>query len=57
MIKIEKDDEKVIVKFSYNPDYITKIKTIEGYRWHPLETDFPKGMLADFPKGNLIHLR
>jgi len=23
--------------FSYNPAYVTKIKTIEGYRWNPRE--------------------
>ena len=33
MITVEKIDEKIIVKFPYNIDYIEKIKTIEGYRW------------------------
>ncbi|GFO96106.1 phage integrase family protein, partial [groundwater metagenome] len=28
---------RITVSFSYNPDYIAKIKTIEGYRWHPEE--------------------
>ncbi len=28
---------RITVSFSYSPDYIAKIKTIEGYRWHPEE--------------------
>ena len=37
MIEIRKDGEWINISFPYNPDYITKIKTIEGYRWHPEE--------------------
>ncbi|MEA2075124.1 MAG: site-specific tyrosine recombinase/integron integrase [Euryarchaeota archaeon] len=35
MIEVRKGEEGIEISFSYNPDYITKIKTIEGYRWHP----------------------
>ena len=35
MIRIGRDNEDIIVKFPYNPDYIARIKTIKGYRWHP----------------------
>jgi site-specific recombinase XerD len=28
---------RIIVSFSYNPQLVTKIKTIEGRRWHPIE--------------------
>jgi len=35
MIRIEGDKDVVIVKFPYNLDYIAKIKTVKGYRWHP----------------------
>jgi len=27
--------EEIIVRFPYNPEYIEKIKTIPGHRWHP----------------------
>ncbi len=37
MIRIKKDDEKINVFFSYDRDYIAKIKTIGGYKWHPDE--------------------
>lgn len=37
MIRIERGSNRITVKFPYNPDHITKIKTIEGYRWHPEE--------------------
>lgn len=33
-VSIERKEEGIVVKFPYNPDYIAKIKTIEGYRWH-----------------------
>lgn len=37
-IKVEKGlNETIIIKFSYNPEYIKKIKFINGYRWHPEE--------------------
>jgi len=34
----------IIVSFSYNPSIVTKIKAIEGRRWHPVEKhwNFPK---------------
>ena len=32
MIKIEKGDEGIIVKFPYDQNYIAKIKTIKGYK-------------------------
>jgi len=34
MISIEKIDGGIAVKFPYNTDYIEKIKSIDGYRWH-----------------------
>jgi len=37
-IKVKKANEnRVKINFSYNPDYIKKIKTINGYKWHPEE--------------------
>jgi len=30
-------NERIVVKFPYNPDYIAKIKSVKGYRWHPKE--------------------
>ena len=37
-IKIGRDVEnRITVSFPYNPDYIAKIKTMQGYRWHPEE--------------------
>jgi len=32
-IRIERSNN-IIVKFPYNPDYITRIKTVKGYKWH-----------------------
>jgi len=37
MIRIREEDERIAVAFPYNPDYIAKVKSIEGYRWHPEE--------------------
>ena len=34
MIRVRKDGDRIGISFPYNPDYIIKIKTIEGYRWH-----------------------
>lgn len=35
MIRISKvGDDIISVSFSYNPYFVTKIKTIKGYRWH-----------------------
>ncbi len=37
-IRIGKNsNNRIMVSFPYNPDYISKVKTIEGYRWHPEE--------------------
>ena len=37
-IKIGKDAaNRMTGSFQYNPDYISKIKSIKGYRWHPEE--------------------
>jgi len=37
-IKIGRDAvNRITVSFPYNPDYIAKIKTIEGHGWHPEE--------------------
>jgi len=35
MIRIEGGKDAIIIKFPYNPDYIVKIKSVKGYRWHP----------------------
>ncbi|MEM2900355.1 MAG: site-specific integrase [Thermoplasmata archaeon] len=38
MIEIGKNHEnRITVSFRYNPEYISKIKSISGYRWHPNE--------------------
>jgi len=37
MIEVKKNEERIKISFPYNPDHITKIKTIDGYRWHPEE--------------------
>ncbi len=37
MIEVKRDEERIRISFPYNPNYITKIKTIAGYRWHPEE--------------------
>lgn len=37
MIEVGKDGGRIKISFPYNPDYIAKIKTLEGYRWHPEE--------------------
>ena len=34
MIRIEKEDGKIKVFFSYDREYIAKIKSIRGYKWH-----------------------
>lgn len=37
-IEIKKGAEgKIIVTFSYNPDYVEKVKQIKGHWWHPEE--------------------
>lgn len=37
MIEVRKDRERIKISFPYNLDHIAKIKTLEGYRWHPEE--------------------
>jgi len=37
MIEVRKDGERIKISFPYNPTYVTKIKTIEGYSWHSEE--------------------
>ncbi|MEA1998507.1 MAG: site-specific tyrosine recombinase/integron integrase [Euryarchaeota archaeon] len=34
-MELQKDGERIKISFPYNPNHITKIKTMEGYRWHP----------------------
>jgi len=36
-IRISKDikHERILVSFSYSPEFISKLKSIDGYRWHP----------------------
>jgi len=37
-IKILKDKENnLVVSFPYNPQFVEKVKTIKGHRWHPEE--------------------
>jgi len=64
-IKVEKEDsQKIKVIFPYyNPSYVSKIKTIEGYKWHPEEKywSFPNtnGILEKILKifeGEKIHI-
>jgi len=33
--KVEMFNDRISVKFHCNPEYISKIKSISGYRWHP----------------------
>ena len=35
MMEVKKNGGRIKISFPYNPDYIAKIKTIAGYRWHP----------------------
>ena len=59
MIEVRKDGERIKISFPYNPDYITKIKSIEGYQWHPekkywsLPYSELKGLLALFDEEKL----
>jgi len=35
-IKVLKDrEDNLMVSFPYNPQFVQKIKTIKGHRWHP----------------------
>jgi len=60
MIRIREEDERIAVAFPYNIDYIAKVKSIEGYRWHPEEKywsipycEFEK-LLSVFDGENLV---
>ena len=35
MIVVRKDIGRVEISFPYSQNYIAKIKTMDGYRWHP----------------------
>jgi len=37
MIRVRKDEEWIKISFLHDSDYITKIKSIEGYKWLPKE--------------------
>ena len=37
MIQVRREDGFIKVAFPYNPDYVEKIKSIKGHRWHPEE--------------------
>jgi integrase/recombinase XerD len=37
MMEVVKDGERIKISFPYSPEYIAKIKILEGYRWHPEE--------------------
>ena len=35
-VKVSKDNSgRLTVAFPYNPSLVVKVKTIEGYKWHP----------------------
>jgi len=37
-IKISRDTSgRIIVDFVYDPTRVVKVKTIQGYKWHPKE--------------------
>lgn len=35
VIKIEKEDDRVLVRFPYNPECIKRMKVIKGRSWRP----------------------
>ena len=37
MIAAKKEGDRITISFPYNSDCIAKIRTVEGYRWHPEE--------------------
>lgn len=64
-VRISKDtqQEKIVVTFSYDPKLVTKVKSIEGYKWHPDKKhwSFPNtnGMFENILKvfeGEEIHI-
>ncbi len=50
MIKIGENDGRITVSFPYNQAYISKVKSIKGYRWHPEEKYW------SLPQGNVEKL-
>jgi hypothetical protein len=47
-IEIGRDVEnRITVSFSYNPDYIAKIKIMPGYRWSRLQPKSLRGVSND----------
>ena len=34
VVRVERGNNDIVVKFPYNPDYIAKIKSVKGYKWH-----------------------
>jgi len=64
MIKISSDiPGRIKVAFSYNPEYVGRIKTVKAHRWHPEEKywSFPysklvlKEILSAFAGEDLVH--
>ena len=48
VIKISKlEQNRIALSFLYNPEFVQKIKTIKGYRWHP------EGKYWSFPNSEL----
>lgn len=64
-IRIEESSHyRIMVSFPYNPDYISKVKSIVVYRWHPEERlqSFPNisGMLEKILKvfeGEMVYVK
>ncbi len=47
MVKVLRiDQSRILVSFSYNPDFVQKVKSIEGYKYHP------EGKYWSFPNRN-----
>jgi site-specific recombinase XerD len=63
-VNLSKDiSGRLTVAFSYNPEYVTKVKAVPGHRWHPIEKywSFPDsdGSLEEILKsfeGEEIHI-
>jgi len=64
VIKISKlRQDKIAVSFSYNRDFVQKVKTVKGCKWHPVEKywSFPSGndildRLASLFKGERLNI-
>jgi hypothetical protein len=37
VVEIKEEIDRVIVTFPCNPNFVEKVKTIKGHRWHPEE--------------------